>query len=309
MATTLATLRDGIVRCPHHRTRHHAGCPGCQRYAREIARTRHRAKAYGMFESRQPAGPVRDHIEALHAAGMTWNQISRESQISKQTLDELRAGRRANVAASTARALLAVAAVESTPAGYVDATGTCRRVRALYALGHTLTVQCGWYGTCTAVLDRWLYGRVTWVSQQSADTVRRVYEQESMREAEPTYGANRARLRAARKGWLPPTAWDDDTIDDPATAPRQPGTGDGDDVSDLLDTQVRVDRAVHGQLPYEQMNRTERRLAVRRLNRAGLNDAEAARVLRSTTDTVGRRRMRMGLPNNFLPTSNYSRSA
>lgn len=294
------------VPCSRHSGRYRAGCEDCRRYAREIARARYRAKAYGRYVPRQKAEPIRRHVLALHQAGMSWSQISRASGISVPTLSELRRGLRSRVAAETARALLAVRAGTTVREGHVDATGTCRRVRALLALGHTVAAQAGWYGTTQDTVDRWMYGRVQWVTRQRAEQVRRCYDEFSMTPAAPGYGADRARRRAARRGWPPPLAWDDERIDDPAAGPA---TGECDDGVLAAYDEAKVLRAVDGHLPYPELTHAERREAVRRLHGRGLNDAQLAQILRTDVKTVGRRRMRMRLPANVAPGGAYPRSA
>lgn len=58
-----------------------------------------------------------------------------------------------------------------------------------------------------------------WTSQPTARLVRRLYDRLSMTPAPASRGATRARNDARRKGWFPPLAWDDDTIDDPVAVP------------------------------------------------------------------------------------------
>lgn len=127
------------------------------------------------------------------------------------------------VARKTEAALLAVTAERVGPEaqGLVDSTGTVRRLRALYAMGYDrrrLTRALG------------MSDRTTWllmmhpdanplVRVATRDNVRALYDRLSM--TPPPVGpvALRTQRNAARRGWHPPLAWDDDTIDDPSVTP------------------------------------------------------------------------------------------
>jgi hypothetical protein len=102
--------------------------------------------------------------------------------------------------------------------GKVPNAGTQRRLRALHAVGHTwksigerlgVNVQSVREIAGLSVQHPWEFCFV--------DTARRVealYE-EWWNVSPAGTAAHRARLSAKRKGYLPPAAWDDDTIDDP----------------------------------------------------------------------------------------------
>lgn len=98
----------------------------------------------------------------------------------------------------------------------VDATGTARRLQALVALGYSVN-HIG------ELLDR----TPVWVSQllnhhrvkvngDTAHNIAELYDRLSM-----TPGpSQQARNRAIRKGWMPPLAWDEGSIDDPLGVPH-----------------------------------------------------------------------------------------
>lgn len=71
-----------------------------------------------------------------------------------------------------------------------------------------------------------------------------------------------AKRAALRHGWLPPLAWDDDTIDDPAASPAVP-----EDDTDI--DPIAVARAIAGD-PSPTMTRRERAEAVRQMHESGL---------------------------------------
>jgi hypothetical protein len=125
---------------------------------------------------------------------------------------------------TTAEKILAVKpALElMAPGRNIDSTGTIRRLQALVAIGwsqNRLAKQLGMlrsnFGAmmradqCTAaraLAVRDLYNRC-WNQPQTGT------------EWHSKTAATRARNHAANLGWMPPMAWDDDTIEDPNTVP------------------------------------------------------------------------------------------
>lgn len=99
----------------------------------------------------------------------------------------------------------------------VPAVGTQRRIRALMVLGWTsrdIAERCGW--TTPQAVTELLTAR-RFLQRSTAALVAATYEQLSMR---PGPSAQN-RLRAERKGWPPPLAWDN--IDDPDELPNLGG--------------------------------------------------------------------------------------
>jgi hypothetical protein len=68
-------------------------------------------------------------------------------------------------------------------------------------------------GNYAALLDR------AKVLKATADKVRALYDEVSRLPTPTGYGPTRVRNLAKAQGWFPPVAWDDDTIDNPATTP------------------------------------------------------------------------------------------
>ena len=97
----------------------------------------------------------------------------------------------------------------------VDATGTTRRVRALMALGWPQTEVAKVAGIGSRHLSYIARGCSKWCQRRTADAIRRAYDQLSMTPGPSPH----IRGRALKAGWLPPLAWDEDAIDDPAARP------------------------------------------------------------------------------------------
>lgn len=117
----------------------------------------------------------------------------------------------------------------------VDATGTRRRLQALMAIGWTstaLAVRGGWCSPDSLLQ----YCQRTKVTARTRERVRDLYEDLCM-----TPGtSSTVRRLAARQGWAPPLAWEED-IDDPAAAPDL-----GTDPDPALVDQTVVDRILAG---------------------------------------------------------------
>lgn len=180
----------------------------------------------------------------------------------------------------------------------VDPAGTIRRLQALAALGwttrdlaHRLDVNIRMVEAMRAGAHR--------PYRRTAARVARLYDQMSMTPGPSHRGAATAR----GKGWAPPLAWEGINIDDPASRPRF----DADEPADL--DEVKVMRACHGRVGYDELTHPEQAAAIRRLHAAGLNDGDIARRLHGPVKTVGRRRMRLDLPANAEPGVNAPRSA
>lgn len=96
----------------------------------------------------------------------------------------------------------------------VPATGTRRRIQALYRMGWTgqhIADRLGVAHSQISIIQR---GRQV-VLRSTAERMVAVYDQMSM-----TPGPSLiTRQYAIRRGWAPPLAWDDDCIDDPAAKP------------------------------------------------------------------------------------------
>lgn len=104
----------------------------------------------------------------------------------------------------------------------VDATGTRRRIQALAWLGWSLARLSARLGGDESHARKILGS--SWVTAATERAVRELYD-ELWDQAPPEDGpydrraASRARNYARARGWVPPLAWDDDEIDDPAGRP------------------------------------------------------------------------------------------
>lgn len=225
--------------CEHPRAQHEHGtrpayvfdkcrCRPCRDSAVAYEANRKRQVAYGRWTPYIDAGPARAHVLELMAAGMGWKRVARVAGVTPTIVSRLLYGKAENgsrpqprIRAERAERILAVR-FSPAPSTKVDATGTHRRLQALGALG--------WSGGRLAArlgLSRANYGTMLHsarVTARRAEDVARLYDElwqtpppeDTVRERQ---ALSRTRRHASAAGWVPPLAWDDDTIDDPAARP------------------------------------------------------------------------------------------
>lgn len=107
----------------------------------------------------------------------------------------------------------------------IDGSGTRRRVRALARMGWSFAALGERLGVSNDQVGKWAAGDL--VRRDTAARVSALYD----RLWDQPGGSVRARNLASAKGWPPPMAWDDASIDDPAASPAS--TSDIDTVDEL----------------------------------------------------------------------------
>ena len=198
----------------------------------DYMRHRDRQIAYGRWEPFVPADRARGHVRWLSSCGVGWEQAATLAGVPKGTVSKLLYGAGGTppsrrIRPETEAAILAVRPALDVVDGrtIVDGTGTRRRLQAL--------ARCGWpMSRLSARLDGpgrqldTILRRDARVRAATARAVRVLYDDlwdqappEETREdrAAAAYARNRAR----KQGWVPPLAWDDDEIDDPAAVPAR----------------------------------------------------------------------------------------
>jgi hypothetical protein len=172
----------------------------------------------------QDAEPIVAHIEAIRATGVGLRCIAELTGVGERTLSGIVRGQRRYVYHETAEAILALPVPDiphnmAKDGARVSAAGTTRRLRALTALGYTQPALSKLIGTQHCDVWRYLYGHREYVHAGTARKVAAVMKQVETLPPPTGWAADRARERAVARGWLPPIAWDDTTIDDPAADP------------------------------------------------------------------------------------------
>lgn len=156
----------------------------------------------------------------------------------------------------------------------VDATGTRRRLQALSRLGHTVDAIVAYAPASERTIRAVMNGSSN-VLRSIAATVAATYDALSMTPG-PSY---LTAAKAKKRGWLPPLAWDDDTIDDPNARPDL-----GDDDSGAVDD-IAVEAAVAGS-PIRLTRQVDQIAAINILTRLGRGPQEIALQLGMKPGTV-----------------------
>jgi len=264
VAVAVRRASSGPVRdCTHPRAHHEHGtrlayirdecrCRPCRdANAAEQARV-DRLRAYGQWAPLVDAEPAREHVRALMAAGMGWQRVGRTAGVSSGAMSKLLYGRTRDdgtlrpptrrVRPEVAARLLAVRVTLDTLGGkaIIDPAGTRRRLQGLIACGWTITALSTRLGMTPSNLGRVVRSDDR-VHAGTARKVRDLYDElwdqrPNEHDHRTRISAARARGMAARHGWLPPLAWNDDEIDDPGAWANL-----GDDTDPELD-EVVVER-------------------------------------------------------------------
>lgn len=235
-------------------------CRDCRDAASAYERDRQRRHLYGKTIY-VPADPARAHVRDLMAQGMGWKRVAHAAGINDSVVWKLIYGDPSrNMAPSkrirpaTEQALLAVA-LDLAPGQKVDPTGTGRRLQALVTLGWSVGQISNHTGLDRQCLDAAIHYRG--ITARTRDAVTAAYDR--LWNQAPPQSNQRERIAYARSvrranlsGWVPPLAWDDDTIDDPTAAPHverelRPGGKriHLEDVEFLIDNGLTRDQVAH----------------------------------------------------------------
>jgi len=176
------------------------------------------------------AEPVRQHLKALTAAGIGTRRIAKLAGLERMVVQAILSGcshgggrrqpPRKRVSRRTADAILAVPLPDhsmvrdlSADRARVPGVGTARRLQALAAIGwpqRELAARIGWRQSNLSAL---IAGRP--VTAETARKVAALFDELQMVPGP----SEAARRRAVERGWVPPLAWDEETIDDPDAQP------------------------------------------------------------------------------------------
>lgn len=247
------------------------------------------------------AAPIRAHLQALRANGISHQQIAGLIRVPLKTLDAIAYGRNGvavhRVRARPARRILTIPNRPEYRADRtrIDATGTRRRLQALTAIGWPLPLLAAELcRTETSVLRT--MGRRN-VTQRTARNVRNLYDRRwDTRPPEPTTeqraAAEQARSHARRHGWPVPLDWDDIDNDPDNAAYPEPGADPDSDLrtADADLDEFAVEIAVDGGVRLSHLTRAEQEEVVRRLTQRGKSLREIAEQLHTTPRTISRRR-------------------
>lgn len=164
------------------------------------------------------ASRAKEHVQALATSlGVSSRAIADASGVSRETIALLNRGVAETLYVTTEQRILAVKAEDilnrPNHTGYVPNIGARRRVQALMAIGwrhQDLSPRLGFVST------NLIHQQGDWITQRKHQAVKDLYDQLWNK---PRPEDVRSRNRAAKAGYAPPLAWDDETIDDPAATP------------------------------------------------------------------------------------------
>jgi transcriptional regulator with XRE-family HTH domain len=205
-------------------------------------RRRRRLIAMGKWEPFVDAEPVRQRIRALNEAGMSTGVLTKRLGLPSTALEHVM-WKRHGVASTLVRRETAEAVMGYWPSledfpGYalINATGTRRRLEALFTLGWTQRYLSRRLEVSERSLSRALSKpRVTaHLARKVAGLYDELWKRPPYESEVAQVAAHRARMHAASVGYAGPLAWDDDTIDDPSAVPQtdavQPVATEGENV-------------------------------------------------------------------------------
>lgn len=164
--------------------------------------------------SRVDAATAAHRLRDLHRH-MGWEDIASSLGTSSSHVRKIAGGRQTVILLATHNKIMRLVPQTATGGQYIDATGSVRRVHALIAQGHPLRKIAEAAGTHYSCIQTVVAGPAR-VRRFFAERIEEAY-----RTLSGTTGSSiRGRNRAARNGWAPPAAWDDDTIDNPSSKPN-----------------------------------------------------------------------------------------
>ncbi|CAK7288608.1 hypothetical protein [Streptomyces misionensis] len=191
---------------------------------------RRRLKAIGQWEDPYvPAEPVRSHLRAINATGMSFRAIAdRVGLPHDSSLQPLMWGRgkwgpAEKVKRETAELVLAYWPTlhDFQDDALIDVTGTQRRVQALAVRGWSRNeiarrIRMREDNFRKAISK----DRVTaYLARQVAAVYDELWNQDPVDHGISRNAVARIRANAERSGWHGPLAWDDETLDEPAAVP------------------------------------------------------------------------------------------
>lgn len=199
---TLTRYINGPCRCEPCRAAH-------SRWQKRWRYDRHRNGPVLVDSTR-----AREHVEALIGGGMSKRAITLAAGWkSRNSLRTVMTGPK--ITRQTEARVLAIGA-DTRPNRYVSLIGSRRRLHALMALGWPYRELAERIGLRSETVLDISTGKTMSVRAQTADTIRRAYDDLWDQPGPST----RTRSWAKRNGYALPLAWDDDSIDDPEAQPH-----------------------------------------------------------------------------------------
>lgn len=155
-----------------------------------------------------------------------------------------------------------------------DATGTRRRLEALMTLGYSSSEIGAGAGLSRHAIHQVMRERATRVYRTNAAAIAAFYDQHWDKPAPESFASNYVQRLAAKRGYAPPLAWDDDTIEDPKAKPNVTA---GEEVIDWQAIERAIKHSVKGSRV--KLTKRERQAAIQTMALRGATATEIARRL------------------------------
>lgn len=204
-------------------------CQACRDSEARYYNRRQLAILAGDWQPFTDAGPVRRHVRTLQAVGLGYERIAELSGVNKAVVIHLLYGCTGKKRARKIRTENAVKLLALRPRigdvhdhVPVDGTGARRRLQALARLGFTNRYLGARVGMQPSHLGRLVGSRIG-VTAANHRAIAKLYDE--LWDQDPAahgvlyWVAAKTVRNATARGWAPPAAWDDDTIDDPTATP------------------------------------------------------------------------------------------
>lgn len=188
-------------------------CPPCTTTRRRL----NKMLSVGLKPARVPADAAWASLDRMLALGWSATAVASATGLTPDGANSLITDRRRGHNRRLGPGVAFRLANPSRPTvGLIGATGTRRRLQALAAIGYTIEHLCSQHGFARETLRTLRRGSKREVSAVTAAAVEAAYAVLSMVPGPSSV----SRDRAVARGWVPPLAWDDDAIDDPAASPQ-----------------------------------------------------------------------------------------
>lgn len=158
------------------------------------------------------------YLQYLRDNGLGYRRIQQLSGLSMTTIRDIATSNRVYIEAPTGEKLFAIRP-DRTLTAQVDAVGLTRRVRALAAIGFTDVEIAAAAGMRQCNLWKYFSGTAVWARRDTYVRMDAGYRQLVAQSRPVGWVADRARRRAVNRGWAPPSAWVEGSIDDPKASP------------------------------------------------------------------------------------------
>lgn len=206
------------------------GRPTCKRKAQNGGLCRHH---YRLAMEGKPTGLVdstksREHIARLRELGIGTPRIAELAGVPQVTI--WRITQSTQVLAATEMRVMAIAIPRdpyliAKAGACMPLVGAQRRLQALMANGHTGMDLAGYLGVNKRAVVAICAGHQQYVTADLARRIDSMFRELQLQQG----GSSITRGRALVKGWHPPLAWDEDTIDDPNALPAEVERAEGTD--------------------------------------------------------------------------------